>query len=209
MVEFLLYGIPYDQIHWPDSRASHPASAQELTYLANAIVAGCSIQGRAFTAQEAGDGAVAICNLGLENWPPHWSDPDLVTAFQVGWTVLHRDVGMYVAQHLIDVLAGIRCSDRDIQLRLNELRRELIRGVRNRKPWRARDALDVILTLDAPSWAALLALIDECPVIHAALDAPRQRRRTINPADFAFISQNSQIAAVHEFMASLPSALTG
>ena len=189
--------------------ASHPASAEELAYLANAIVTGCSIQGRAFTAQEAGDGAVAICNLGLENWPPHWSDPDLVTAFQVGWTVLHRDVGMYVAQHLIDVLAGIRCSDRDIQLRLDGLRHELMQGVRDREPWRARNALDVILMLDAPSWAALLALIGECPVIHAALDAPGQRRRTINPADFAFISQNSQIAAVREFMASLPSALTG
>ena len=189
--------------------ASHPASEQELAYLANAIVAGCSIQGRPFTAQEAGDGAVATCNLGLENWPPHWSDPDLVTAFQVGWTVLHRDAGMYVAQHLIEVLAGIRCSDRDIQLRLDGLRRELIRGVRNRKPWRARDALDVILTLDAPSWAALLALIDEYPVIHAALDAPHQRRRTIDPAEFVFISQNSQIAAVREFMVSLPSALTG
>ena len=116
---------------------------------------------------------------------------------------------MYVAQHLIEVLAGIRCSDRDIQLRLDGLRRELIRGVRNRKPWRARDALDVILTLDAPSWAALLALIDEYPVIHAALDAPHQRRRTIDPAEFVFISQNSQIAAVREFMVSLPSALTG
>ena len=189
--------------------ASHPAGAEELAYLANAIMAGCSIQGRAFTAREAGDGALAICNLGLENWPPHWSDPDLVTAFQVGWTVLHRDVGLSVAQDLIDVLAGIRCSDRDIQLRLDGLRRDLMQGVRNREPWRARDALDVILILDAPAWAALLALIDECPAIHAALDASRQRRRTINPADFAFISQNSQIAAVREFMASLPSALTG
>ena len=189
--------------------ASHPASADELAYLANAIVAGFSIQGRTFTPQEAGDDAVAICNLGLENWPPHWSDPDLVTAFQVGWAVLHRDVSMYVARHLIDVLAGIRCSDRDIQLRLKGLRHELMRGVRNREPWRARDALDVILMLDPPSWAVLLALIDECPVIPAALDAPRQPRRTIDPADFSFISQNSQIAAVREFMASLPSALTG
>ena len=152
---------------------------------------------------------MATCNLGLENWPPHWSDPDLVTAFQVGWTVLHRDAGMYAAQHLIDVLAGIRCSDRDIQLRLDGLRRELMQAVSNREPWRARDALDVILMLDAPSWAALLALIDECPVLHAALDARRQPRRTINPGDFAFISQNSQITAVREFMASLPSALTG
>jgi len=198
------------RLSWIETHvASHPASAEELAYLTNVIVAGCSIQGRAFTAQEAGDGAVAICNLGLENWPPHWSDPDLATAFQVGWTVLHRDVGMYVAQHLIDVLAGIRCSDRDIQLQLDGLRRELVQSVRNREPWRARDALEVILMLDAPSWAALMALIDECPVIPAALDAPRQRRLTINPADFAFISQNSQIAAVREFMASLPAALTG
>ena len=189
--------------------ASHPASAEELAYLANAIVTGCSIQGRAFTTQEAADGAAAICNLGLENWPSHWSDADLVTAFQVGWTVLHRDVSMYVAQHLVGVLAGVRCSDRDIQLQLDGLRRALRQGVRNREPWRARDALDVILMLDAPSWAALLALIDECPVIHAALDRSSQGRRTINPADFAFISQNSQIAAVREFMTSLPSALTG
>jgi len=198
------------RLSWIEAHvASHPASAEELAYLANAIVTGCSIQGRAFTAQEAADGAAAISNLGLENWPPHWSDPDLITAFQVGWTVLHRDVGMYAAQHLVGVLAGIRCSDRDIQRQLDALRRALKQGVRNREPWRARDALDVVLMLDAPSWAALLALIDECPVIHAALDAPPQRRLAINPADYAFISQNSQIAVVREFMASLPSALMG
>lgn len=198
------------RLSWIEAHvASHPDSAGELAYLANAIVAGCSIQGRPFTAREAGDGAVAVCNLGLENWPTHWSDPDLVTAFQVGWTVLHRDVGMYVAQHLIGVLVEIRCSDRDIQFQLDGLRRELAQGLGNREPWRARDALDVILMLDAPSWAALVALIDECPVIHAALDAPRERRRKIHPTDFAFISQNSQIAAVREFMASLPAALTG
>ncbi len=48
---------------------------QELAYLANAIVAGCSLQARPFTAQEASDAAVATCNLGLENWPPHWLPP--------------------------------------------------------------------------------------------------------------------------------------
>jgi len=58
-----------------------------------------------------------------------------------------------------------------------------------------------------PSWAALCALIDECPVIHAALSASRQRCRAINPSHFEFISQNSQIEAVRDFMASLPSAL--
>jgi hypothetical protein len=189
--------------------ASHPASAEELAYLTNAVMAGCSIQGRSFTAQEAADAAAAICNLGLENWPSHWLERDLVTAFQVGWAVLHRDVCMYAAEHLIDLLAGIRCSDREIRLQLDGLRRDLIQGVRNREPWRARNAFDVILILDAASWAALLALIDECPVIHAALSAARQHRRTIDPTDFMFISQNSQVAAVRQFMASLQSVLTG
>jgi Family of unknown function (DUF6178) len=187
--------------------ASDPMCGEELAYLANTIVAGCSIQGRPFTAREASDGAVAVCNLGLENWPSHWSDRDLVTAFQVGWTILHRDVCMYAARCLIDVLAGIHCTDRDIQLRLDGLRRELVQRVRDREPWRARTALDVIIMLDAPSWAALLTLIDECPAIHAALSASRDRCRSISPTDFAFISENSEIVAVREFIASLPSVL--
>jgi hypothetical protein len=41
------------------------------------------------------------------------------------------------------------------------------------------------------------------------LSASRQDRRTIDPTDFAFISRNSQVAAVREFMASLQSSLTG
>jgi hypothetical protein len=187
--------------------ATHPIGAEELAYLANTIIAGCAIQARPFTLREASDGAAAICNLGLENWPSHWSESDLVTAFLVGWTILHRDVCMYAARHLIDVLAEIRCEDRDVDLRLEGLRRELIRGVRDREPWRARHALDVIIMLDAPSWAALMALIDECPVIHAALNASRKPSRTIHPTDFEFVSRNSQIAAVRDFMVSLPSVL--
>lgn len=187
---------------------SHAASAEELAYLANTLIAGCSIQARAFTVQEASDAAAAISNLGLENWPHHWPDRDLITAFQVGWTILHRDVCMLTAARLIDVVADIRCTDRDIHLRLNGLRRELAQHVRDRAPWRARNALDVIVMLDTPSWAALLGLIDECPVMHAAVGASQRRCRAINAADFEFIAENKQIAAVHQFLESLPSTLT-
>src|SRR3954454_645825 len=114
---------------------------------------------------------------------------------------------MHAARCLVDVLAGIHCTDRDIQLRLDGLRRELVQRVRDREPWRARTALDVIIMLDAPSWAALLTLIDECPVIHAALSASRHRCGSISPTDFAFISENRQVVAVREFIASLPSVL--
>jgi hypothetical protein len=88
-------------------------------------MAGCSIQARPFTPQEASDGAVAVCNLGLENWPLHWLPAkarrvaeagmalpddflvghDLVSVFQVGWTVLHDDVCQYAAERLVEVLA--------------------------------------------------------------------------------------------------------
>jgi hypothetical protein len=115
---------------------------------------------------------------------------------------------MFTAARLIDIVADIRCTDRDIHLRLNGLRRELTRHVRDCAPWRARHALDVIVMLDAPSWAAICALIDECPVMHAAIGASRRRCRTIDAADFEFIAQNSEIAAVREFLESLPSRLT-
>jgi hypothetical protein len=191
-----------------DYVASHPASMEELAYLANAIIAGCSIQARPFAPQEASNAAAAICNLGLEAWPPHWNECDLVAAFQVGWTVLHRDVSMYAAERLIAVIAGIRCHDRDIQLRLQGLRHELVRSVRDATPWRARNALDVIVMLDAPCWAALVALTDECPVLHAAIRASRDRSRSINPSAYEFISEHSQITIVREFMGSLATRLS-
>jgi hypothetical protein len=186
---------------------SHAGSAEELAFLANTLVAGCSLQARAFAPQEASDAAAAICNLGLENWPSRWADRNLLTAFQVGWTVLQRNVCVFTAERLIAVLADLQCADRDIQLRLNGLRKELKQHLRDRAPWRAREALDVIVMLDAVSWAALSALIDECPVLHAAISASQRRCRAIDPADFVFIARNSEIAAIHEFLKSLPSRL--
>jgi hypothetical protein len=66
----------------------------------------------------------------------------------------------------------------------------------------------VILMLDAPAWAALLALTDECPVMHAAIGASRRSCRAINAGDFEFISENSKTAIVREFVESLSSILT-
>ena len=188
--------------------ASQPASSEELAYLANMIIAGCSIQARPFAPQEASNAAAAICNLGLEAWPRHWNDCDLIAAFQVGWTVLHRDVSMYTAERLMTVIAGLRCTDRDIQIRLHGLRRELARSVRDATPWRARNALEVIVMLDTPCWAALVALTDECPVLHAAIQGSRHRSGSISPSDYEFISQRSDIAIVGEFMESLAARLT-
>jgi len=75
-------------------------------------------------------------------------------------------------------------------------------------PWRARESLDVIAIIDMPAWMALLGLIDECPVLHAALGASRNpRTHSVSASAFEFISENSQIASIREFMESLPETL--
>jgi hypothetical protein len=201
--------------------AAYSTRSEELAYLANTLMAGCAIQARPFTAQEASDAAVAVCNLGLENWPPHWLpantmappssflvDHDLVSVFQVGWAVLYKDVSMYAAEQLIGVLTRMRCDDRETQTGLDKLRIELAKYWRAGAPWRARDALDVIMILDMQAWAVLLAQMDECPVLHAGVGALRDSRTPpVTASDFEFISENSQIASVREFMHSLPETL--
>ncbi|MEO8071122.1 MAG: hypothetical protein ABI652_06945, partial [Acidobacteriota bacterium] len=214
----------------------HPAAyslrTQELAFVANSIMAGCSIQARPFTAQEASDAAVAACNLGLENWPPHWSSAssrprssvaeaallpedflvghDLVRVFQVGWSVLHHQVCMYAAARLIDVLTSLKFEDREIQAGLKALRREMQQQWRAGTPWRAREALEVIAILDMPAWVALLGLIDECPVIHAGISAaPGSRILSFSASAFEFISGNSQIASIHQYLQALPATLRG
>jgi len=109
-------------------------------------MAGCSVQARPFTAQEASDAALAVCNLGLENWIPETTLPDdflvghdLISVFQVGWTVLHDEVVNDVAEQLIGILAHLRCEDHDIQTGLDTLRIEMARHWRAGEPWRARE----------------------------------------------------------------------
>jgi hypothetical protein len=189
--------------------AAHARCEEELAYLVNVAIAGVTVQGRPLTPREAADAAVSIGNLGLENWPDDWGDADLITAFQAGWLVLYRDVGLYAARRLADVLLDVRCIDREIQMRLDGLRSRLLRCVRDGEPWRAREALEIVMMLDAPSWAALAALLDECPVMHGAVTAARQGRRTISATEFSFVARNAQIDLVREFLAALPAVLTG
>jgi hypothetical protein len=183
----------------------------ELAYLANVLIAGCSIQSRPFTAKEASEAAAAVCNLGLAKSPlpeDRLAGHDLIGIFQIGWTALHEEVGMYAARTLIDVAGRLRCEDKDIQNGLKALRVAMRRQVKAGTPWRAEPSLDVIAMLDQPAWAALTALIAECPVIHDALTASLTgRARAIDPQAFTFIAGHADIEEVREFMALLPDRL--
>jgi len=210
---------------------AHLTRNQELAFLANTLMAGCSIQSRSLTPQEASDAVVGVCNLGLEHWPDRWpgndsrgaastSDPDvrlppdflldhdLVTAFEVGWAVLHEDVCLFVTGQLIVALTDLRRGDAEIDKELRTLRRELIKYRAAGTPWCARDALEVIAMLDMPAWVSVLGLLSECPVLPAALTAALERRTgAVSATAFEFISTTRQIASVREFMAQLPNAL--
>ena len=187
---------------------------QELAFLANVLMVGCTVQARTLSPREASDGAAAVCNLGLENSPTVLSADflvghDLVSVFQAGWKVLHHEVCMFAAEQLLDALATLRCSDREIQILLRVLQQKLTRHWRAGAPWHARDTFEVLSTLDMPAWAGLLGLIDELPVMLANVAASRgEKLLSFSPSAFEFISESAHIAAVHTFLRSLPEALT-
>lgn len=157
------------------ARSDVPAerAQQELAFLANALMAGGSIQGRPFTAAEACRGAAATCTLGVENVPD--AEGELIRAFEIGWSILHHDVATAAVNVLLALLPDVHDLD---------------------------DALDVVMTRDMTAWAVLSALVGDCPVIHAAMHA--RGCLTVDAMAFDFISSNSQVASIRDFLDQLP-----
>ena len=193
--------------------AAYLTRSRELAFLANTLLAGCSVQSRPFTPQEASDAAACICNLGLEcsAMPPDafLVDHDLVTTFEAGWSRLYQDVSLFVTNQLIETLADLRCSDADTRLGLLALRRTLQKHRQAGTPWLARDAADVLAMLDMTAWISVLGLLDECPILPAALTAVLERQTTsVSPTAFDFISTTAQIGDIRLFMRTLPGVLS-
>ena len=90
------------------------------------------------------------------------------------------------------------------------LRRTLLKARTAGTPWRARDAADVLAMLDMTAWVSVVGLLDECPILPAALTAVLERRTTVvSPTAFEFISTTAQIGDVRRFMSALPGLLSG
>jgi hypothetical protein len=234
-----------------DDETAYLARSRELAFLANTLLAGCSVRSRPFTLQEASDAAASICNLGLECWPARWPpsrgvgeprrsaqrvrgsgatapgaaapreldpavppnaflvDGDLVTAFEVGWSVLYQDVSRFVTDQLISTLADLRTADPDTRHGIHALRRTLLKQREAGTPWLARDAVDVLAVLDMTVWISVLGLLDECPIVPAALRAILERRTTsVSSTAFEFISTTAQIDDIRLFMQKLPGLLS-
>jgi hypothetical protein len=126
--------------------------------------------------------------------------------------VLHHDVSLFAAEQLIAVLAGltdVAGVDRDIRRGLVVLQRTLVKQRDAGTPWRARDAAEILAMLDMTAWISVLGLLDECPVVPAALMAVLEgRTTTVSPTEFDFISTAAQIDDVRLFMQKLPDVLS-
>src|SRR5262249_1976479 len=134
---------------------------------------------------------------------------DLVSAFEAGWSVLHQDVTLFVTDRLISTLEDLHCADVETRRGLRALRHTLVKQREAGTPSLARDAADVLAMLDMTAWISVLGLLDECPVLPAALTAVLERRTTsVSPTAFDFISTTAQIGDVRIFMRALPALLS-
>jgi hypothetical protein len=97
-----------------------------------------------------------------------------------------------------DVVRGLRALQRQLSI-------QRAAGT----PWLARDAADVLARLDAIAWISVGGLLDECPILPAALTAVVERRKTpVSPTAFEFISSPVQIGDIRLFMRRLPGLLS-
>jgi hypothetical protein len=210
LMEFVLHHDP----------TAYLTRSRELAFLANTLVAGSSVQSRPFTPQEASDAAACICNLGLECRPDAISpadapleaflaNHDLVMVFEAGWSLLHQDVSLFVTDQLMSALIDLHSIDADTRRELDALQRELSKQREAGTPWRARNAADVLAMLDMTAWISVVGLLDECPILPAALTAILEGRTTsVSPVAFEFISTKAQIGDVRVFMRMLPGLLS-
>jgi hypothetical protein len=197
-----------------DLSTAWPARDRQLAFLATALIAGCSVQFRSLTPEEAADAAVCICDLGFERTPVPsradalLADRNFLTAFEIGWSVLYRDVSLFVADHLITILDRLQTADVEVGRGLRTLRHALVKHREAGTPWLAREAADVLAMLDITLWTSILGLLDECPVIPATMAAVLERRTTpVSPAAFEFVSTEAQIGEIRIFMKALPALL--
>jgi hypothetical protein len=177
--------------------ARHADRLRELAYLTNVLAAGASLAGRPLRPVEAATAAVATANLGLEQLRAGQgkraaarllADTTVDQLFLVGESLLFHEVVMPAAERAAALLAKAAAATD-----ASALRSALASG----KPWTARRRLDGLAArLGQPTFAALAALLDECPTLAGRL-APQ------GTGSSEFIATQAQLAAARAFLAGL------
>jgi hypothetical protein len=145
--------------------------SEELAYLTNVLLAGCSIEQRSLRPLEAVRVAIATCNLGLcmaISGPPSVRQEDVATEalavlrqrtadelFRCGWQRIHQDV--------VDVAAKVAL--RLFELAASKRSESVVRkACEEGAPWRGLSVLDDLLrSVDGRDVDTLRGLMDQCP----------------------------------------------
>jgi hypothetical protein len=188
--------------------ARHGERMQELAFLANVLVAGCSIAERSFRPVETANASVAVCNLGLEYLLGNKAGTDEAAdllyresadkLFRIGWRLLHQEVIVPTAracERLLVKQAQSASDTRALNRATTALHAALVAG----KPWTARQGLTVLEELiDPTTLVPLMALLAECPSLCGKLH-PREASKEANP-DLVFIANHDQIRFIQAFL---------
>jgi hypothetical protein len=188
-----------------DTAALVAQRKEELSFLANVLISGCSLGGRRMRPIEALEAAVAATNLGLElavsELDPTRGPAEVLQRkgadrlFRVGWRALQEQVVESARATLRALLDHDTTGEIDAAERLRI------------EPLLAAGASDVLrldlravqLGLDQDTFVALLALIETCPTLTGPLadhEAPAH-------AHAAFVAHRTQVARAQRFLHEL------
>jgi hypothetical protein len=159
---------------------AHTARMEELGYLANVLIAGCTHAGRQLRPVEALEAAVATASLGLELWPREASEPTDAAQrlqrigcdrlFRGAWPVLQSDV----------VLPARQTLERAVSLYDADDARSLTKLVRSDNVFGLRELCEASdLGLSGEAFEALLALAEPLPWLSTS-DAAQHPSRWID-----------------------------
>lgn len=183
--------------------AAFPTRLDELAYLANTLMAGCSSPGRELRPFEAGEAALATCNLGaetlllaeeqafgVEQVAALMESESMVKLFRIAWRVVYDEIVSAAAQTVCRLLDD---DPRPAHARAAlALRRALGAG----KPWRAWPLHDAVpRRLGERDEHALGELMHELPRVPQGTEA--------TTAAFTWIARRAQLDEARAYLAAL------
>jgi hypothetical protein len=197
--------------------------SEELAYLANVLVSGCTLQQRRFRPIEAVDAVIATCSLGLglvlESERPNKRETEPARGaagalrrlsadglFRLAWQRLYQDGSDAAAAAAVSILERAATeAGTDDRAALGRAARELRQARAARSPWRARTTLDALIGLvDGKELGALSGLMDECPSLRGGLDTADERGpKRGGPGAPRFIGTPAELARARELLAQL------
>ncbi|MFH1810585.1 MAG: DUF6178 family protein [Pseudomonadota bacterium] len=177
-------------------------TVEELAFVSNALVAGCSFAERSLRPLEAAEAVMAVCNLGLEHLGAQaLIQHSAITVFKVGWHLLYENVVLASSRALAGALAKKIKSvkNKEAIRQLKQVEQAMLAAIQRGKPWQARGRIEAHEFLfEEPGKSMLLALLDELPTLTGDLATGPHLGRA-----HAYIATGAQVQRVQAFLKSL------